>query len=629
MCGIFGVVDAQRAGVSSACAQRGLEALTGRGPDDRGWYEGEGVVLGHTRLSIMDLSDAGHQPMSNEDGTVQVVFNGEIYGFGKLRRELENLGHRFRSRSDTEVLVHGYEAWGRGLLERIDGMFAFAVWDARARSLLLARDRLGKKPLFVAQHDGALGFSSLLRPLVDVGLVEPSVDPRALREFLFFNYVPGPRTILHGVELLPAGSWLEFRGGRVDRGRYWDLAAVRGSRRLDDPQATFESRLVTATRERLVSDAPLGIFLSGGVDSALVAVLARREAGRPIASFSVGFEDASYDERPKARRVAECIGTQHHEVLCRPEDVPEAMAQLSASADHLLADQSMVPLALLARTARESVKVVLTGDGGDELLAGYATYRALALARPWVRLTPRVLRAGLARLGDSLPTSSGKMAPSMLLGRFLEATRDGLEAAHARWRAIRRPAEIDALVGSLGAGAPEWQIYAAGLDLGGGRSLLQRAVHADIRVWLVDSILAKVDRATMSVGLEARSPLLDARLVELCFATLLAQPANAAKRPLRRFARTLLGPELAATWKAGFQTPWSGWFAGPLRAWVRDGLTGLGERMPGVFDLSIAFAVEEEHASGTRDHGLALYGLLALAEWSKLFPGLTLAGEAR
>jgi asparagine synthase (glutamine-hydrolysing) len=289
----------------------------------------------------------------------------------------------------------------------------------------------------------------------------------------------------------------------------------------------------------------------------------------------------------------------------------------------------MVPLALLARTARESVKVVLTGDGGDELLAGYATYRALALARPWVRLTPRVLRAGLARLGDSLPTSSGKMAPSMLLGRFLEATRDGLEAAHARWRAIRRPAEIDALVGSLGAGAPEWQIYAAGLDLGGGRSLLQRAVHADIRVWLVDSILAKVDRATMSVGLEARSPLLDARLVELCFATLLAQPANAAKRPLRRFARTLLGPELAATWKAGFQTPWSGWFAGPLRAWVRDGLTGLGERMPGVFDLSIAFAVEEEHASGTRDHGLALYGLLALAEWSKLFPGLTLAGEAR
>jgi asparagine synthase (glutamine-hydrolysing) len=628
MCGIFGIVGAQRAGVSDAGVRRALDALSRRGPDDHGWYADESVVLGHTRLSIMDLSEAGHQPMSNEDGSVQVVFNGEIYGFGALRRELEALGHRFRSRSDTEVLVHGYEAWGRGLLERVRGMFAFALWDARERALLLARDPLGKKPLFVVEGGGSLAFASLLRPLVEAGLAAPRVDPRALREFLFFNYVPGPRTILRDVELLPAGSWLEYRAGRTTRGRYWELGDARAQCDLATPQRAFEERLVGATRERLVSDAPLGIFLSGGVDSALVAALAQREAGRALASFSVGFEDASYDERPKARRVAERIGTQHHEVLCRPQDVPDAFARLSASADHLLADQSMIPLALLAAEARESVKVVLTGDGGDELLAGYPTYRALRFARPWVRFAPRALRAALARVGARLPAGSNKMAPGMLLGRFLQATTDGIEAAHARWRAIRRPDEIDALVGAVGCGAPEWQDYAAGLALGGDWSLLQRAVHADVRTWLADSILAKVDRATMAVGLEARSPLLDVGLFELCFATLLADPANAGKRPLRRFAGTLLGPEFAATPKEGFQTPWSRWLAGPLRPWVRASLTDVAERLPGVLDAASLKRVEEEHASGARDHGLALYGLVALAEWSKLFSGLALADEA-
>ncbi len=627
MCGIFGVLAPRAAGLTSEAARRALADLAHRGPDDEGWYETPEIVLGHRRLSIMDLSSAGHQPMANEDGTVWLTFNGEIYRFREVREDLERLGHVFRSHADSEVLIHGWEAWGSEVLERVDGMFAFALWDARARTLLLARDRLGKKPLFVARRGATLAFASQIRPLVTCGLAEPVIDPEALRGYLFANYVLGPRTVFRGVELLPAGSWLLCRNGAVSTGRYWDLA--RAARALDgnDPQRVFEATLAEATRARLVSDAPLGIFLSGGLDSAVVAALAQRDGGRRQSTFSVGFEDPSYDESPKAARVAARLGTAHHEVVCRPEDVPDLLPWLTRSADHLLADQSMIPLAKLAREARRSVKVVLTGDGGDELLAGYPTYRALRVAAAYIRAVPRPLRAVAAGLADRLPASSGKMAPSMLLARFLRATTGSLARAHASWRTIHTHEEIDGLLGGRWGGVEEWRPHAERLDLAPGWPLIKAAVHADIATFLVDSILAKVDRATMAFGLEARSPLLDSRLMALAFGTFLAAPERyTPKVPLRRLAVALLGAELASVRKEGFQTPFAAWFAGPLRDYARSQLESLTAALPDVLDKDVLLRIEAEHAARRRDHSLKLWSLVALAEWCRVYPGLRLAG---
>jgi asparagine synthase (glutamine-hydrolysing) len=625
VCGIFGILNHAACEIDPRTARAALDQLQPRGPDDLGWYESEKLLLGHTRLSIMDLSDAGHQPMSNDRGTIWVTFNGEIYGFGELRQELEALGHVFRSRSDTEVIVRGYEQWGRDVLERLRGMFAFALWDGDEEVLLLARDHLGKKPLFVCQRGPTLGFCSQLRPLVTTGLARPLIRRESLREFLFLNYVVGPKTILRDVELLPAGTWLEIRPEGSRRGEFWSLERVEAEE-PNDPQARFEALLVSATRQRMVSDAPIGIFLSGGIDSAVVAAIAQREGRGVQSTFTVGFDEPSYDERPKARRVAERLGTDHHELRCRPEDLPEILPQLTASADCLLADQSMIPLARLAVEARGSVKVVLTGDGGDELLAGYPTYRALRIAAPYIAAVPRALRARLGRWGSSLPADPTKMSRSMLIARFLGSTTGGIAEAHASWRAIWSHDAIDALLGEC---APaEWRSYAASMKRREGWSLLQSSVYADISTWLVDSILAKVDRATMSTGLEARSPLLDARLVEYAFGTLLAGGRKqAGKIPLRRLAASLLGPEFASTKKEGFQTPLPAWFAGPLRSYVEESLAALQEQLPGVLSESVIRRVQSEHLSGSRDHGLEIWSLVALSEWTKLFPGLQIADD--
>ncbi len=627
MCGIFGIVNPQQAGIESSHARRCLDYLAVRGPDDAGWYEADGIMLGHRRLSIMDLSAAGRQPMSNEDGTDCVSFNGEIYGFWKLRSELEGLGHVFRSTCDTEVIVHGYEEWGRGLLQRIDGMFAFGVWDEKTRSLLLARDRLGKKPLFVSRRGNMLAFSSQIRPLVASGIAAPCVRPDALREYLFLNYIIGPKTIFKDVELLPAGGWMEVKGGKEESGCYWSLASVGPDAHVDS-QSRFEAILLRSTRERMVSDAPMGIFLSGGVDSAVIAAIAKREAGGKQSTFSVGFDDPAYDERPKALRVARHLGTDHHEVVCHAGDVPDILPKLTASADHLLADQAMVPLAKLAIEAKQSVKTVLTGDGGDELLAGYDTYRALKIASYYIKVIPERIRAKIPRIADYLPARPEKMARSMLLSRFLNATTDGLAQAHASWRSIWSHTEIDALFSGRHSQVVEWKAYAERMERRNGWNLLQSAVYSDISTWLVDSILAKVDRSTMLTGLEARSPLLDSQLMEFSFATLLADERNASKLPLRRFAESLLGPVLATVKKEGFQAPFAAWFAGPLRPYARDSLATLRENLPGVFDERMIGRIETEHASRSKNHDLKLWSLVVLGEWSKLYPELRMAEES-
>lgn len=624
MCGIFGILNPVASGISSEAAKNALDLLAERGPDDHGWYQDEQVMLGHRRLSVMDLSSAGRQPIANEDESVWIVFNGEIYGFRELRAELEDRGHRFRSNADTEVILHGYEEWGRGVLDRIDGMFAFAIWDRPAGRLFLARDRLGKKPLFVARRGSGFAFCSQIRPLVSCGFIEPIILHESLREYLFSSYVNGPKTIFEGVEQVPAGSWLEVSPNGVEKGRYWSLLEA-SAERFADEQERFEELLESALRTRLVSDAPMGIFLSGGLDSSVVAALCQRESDTIRSSFSVGFDNPSYDERAKARRVAERIGTQHHEIVCVAADVPALVEKLTRSADHLLADQSLVPLAKLAVEAKQTVKVVLTGDGGDELLAGYATYKALAIAKHYLRFVPGPARSQLARLARFVPASGAKMARSALLGRFLDATTGGIGQAHTSWRSIWSHDEIDALLTSRTGVFREWESAAAYMEIAEDRSLLQRAVFTDISTWLVDSILAKVDRATMATGLEARSPLLDSRLVEFAFGSMLARDKrNVGKKPLRRLGTALLGADLAGAKKEGFQTPFADWFVGPLRSYLKERIDFLDRRLPGAFRAEILWKFEADHASGRHNHDFKLWNLVALSEWTALYPGVIL-----
>jgi asparagine synthase (glutamine-hydrolysing) len=626
VCGIFGITGSRADSLGGPVLDACLQDLAERGPDDRGVYRNPGVVLAHTRLSIIDLSPAGHQPMASADGSVVVVFNGEIYGFVALRAELERLGHSFTSRSDTEVILAAYAEWGRDMLAHLEGMFALGLYDRRSETLLLARDRMGKKPLFWTHAGDSLAFASLVRPLARSRLARARVSVPRLREYLFFDYTIAPATIFDDVRALEPGGWLEFRRGHVQSGRYWTLAgddeAVSHRSAAGALQSELERRITDAVNVRLVSDAPLGIFLSSGLDSLAVAALAVRASESRRKTFTVGFAEASYDERPRAARAAAVLGTEHHETLCTPDDVPALLASITRSADHLLADQSMIPIAKLARDARAHVKVVLTGDGGDEMLAGYPTYRALALARHYVRL-PRSVRRAAAALSSYIPADPSRMSRASVAGRFFVATTGGLAEAHASWRAIWSHREIDSLLGRRSADAVEWQPYAEAFVERQNWSWLHSAVHADVATWLVDSILAKVDRSTMAVGLEARSPLLDRRVVELAFRRMLGpETYRDRKAPLRALVARLYGPELASAEKGQFQTPLSSWFAGPLRPWVREQLSALQRTLPDLFARSVIERVEHEHASRRRDHGLKLWSLVALAEWSKLYPGL-------
>jgi len=601
VCGIFGVVNGSARGVGPEAIERAVELLERRGPDDRGLWQRDGVVLGHTRLSVMDPSSAGHQPMTSEDGRVAVTFNGEIYRFWELRSELEERGHRFRSRSDTEVILRGYEEWGAGVVERIDGMFAFGIWDGPRGQLLLARDRFGKKPLFWARDGDTLAFASMLSPLTACGIATPEITLAKLREFLFFGYTLAPGSMLRGVCSLPPGTLLTFREGRVETRRYWDLADATPPPGEGAAEESFATLLEDAVRARLRSDVPLGVFLSGGVDSSLVAALARRHCDGPLRTFTIGFDQSSYDERGDARVVAERLGATHTEVVFRAEDVVELLPVVTASADHLLADQSLLPLTKLSIAAKPEVKVVLTGDGGDELCAGYATYRALEIARIYTRLAPPLLRRELAGLAQRLPSSWEKMGASGLMARFLQATRGGLDQAHASWRTVWQHEQLDALLGGRGSRVEEWRGYVPARVAHEGWTATQRAVYADVSSWLVDSILAKVDRATMATGLEARSPLLDSRLFAFTFHRLLTERRHRGKAPLRHLAAQLLGPDVARRRKAGFQTPFAQWFAGPLRARVQEGLDALQDLLPGVWNESYLRQLEAEHAARVRN----------------------------
>ncbi|HLQ15177.1 MAG TPA: asparagine synthase (glutamine-hydrolyzing) [Candidatus Eisenbacteria bacterium] len=610
MCGICGVAGGDPAG-SRELVGRMCSAMTHRGPDDEGTVQLDGVTLGMRRLSIIDL-EGGHQPMHNEDSTVWVVQNGEIYNHLELRELLLASGHTFNTQSDTEVLVHGYEQWGEEMVERLNGMFAFAVLDRRRGAVLLARDRLGIKPLHYAIDGKRLVFASELKALLRDPALRRGIDPAALDQYLAYEFVPSPASIVRGIsKLQPAHAltWSVAEGTQRLR-RYWspELGVGDGRRNLDEEGERLRTVLRESVRKELISDVPLGVFLSGGIDSSAVAAM-MTELGGEVKSFSVGFADRSFDESSYARQVARHLGTDHRELTLEPEMLLGLIPKLPTLLDEPLGDASIIPTYLLAEFTRRHVKVALGGDGGDELFAGYPTLQAHRLAEYYMR-APRLLREGLVEpVVRRLPVSRGNLSFDFRAKRFVSGAGYPVAERHQRWMGSFAAEERSALL------SREVR-YKVELDPAHADPLNQ-VLMLDMRLYLENDILVKLDRASMMASLEGRVPLLNNDFVE--YATHL--PLNMKLRGLRskflfkRALRGLLPESILHRPKKGFGIPVAHWFRGPLKEQMLSVLSPERIAREGFFDVTAVARLVSDHLEGRRDNRKQLWTLFAFELW--------------
>jgi asparagine synthase (glutamine-hydrolysing) len=638
MCGIAGIVDPTGAPIDADLLRRMTRALAPRGPDGEGFWFAPGVGLGHRRLSIIDLSAAGTQPMGGEDDAVQLTFNGEIYNFAPLVDELSALGHRFRSRCDAEVLVHGYEEWGEGLLDRIDGMFAFAIWDSRRRRLFAARDRMGKKPIYWARIPRAGGqpplfaFGSELKSLLPVPGLDRSVDPEALSRYLAFEYVPAPRAIIKGAKKLDAAECLTLDLSKDPHAvpvirRYWDLPFpdAHAPRREDEAAEELRMLLARAVKRRLMSDVPLGVFLSGGIDSStVVALMAAAGGGNRIKSFSIGFSDATFDETSHARTIAQRFGTEHREDVLTPSALLGILPDVMGFLDEPLADASIIPMYLLARFTRQHVAVALGGDGGDELFAGYPTFKAEKLARDYYDRLPSALGsmgAMVARRAASLlPAGTDYFSLDFKVNQFLRGVSATGPRRHQRWMSSFLPEEQQTLL------APGVRAAAGGDPLNDVDTRMRSTAAKDswdvimdyyCRFYLTGDINVKVDRATAAVGLEARAPFLDTDVVNFAcrLPPSLRMRGTVTKRILKTAMRGQLPDEILDRPKQGFGVPVARWMKEDLLPLLREELHPDKIKREGFFDNADISRIVDEHVSGRRDHRKQLWTLLVFEQW--------------
>jgi asparagine synthase (glutamine-hydrolysing) len=628
MCGIAGIVASEQLqGDEPRRVATMRDTLVHRGPDDHGLFVDEQAALGHRRLSIVDLA-AGHQPLANEDETVWIVFNGEIYNHAELRTTLEPAGHRYRTRCDTETIVHAYEQWGDACVERLRGMFAFAIWDARRRRLLLARDRLGIKPLYWARAGDRLLFGSEIKSILASGLVSAQADEARLPELLSTRYTSGAATLYAGIHRLLPGHTLTWEDGRVSTRCYWDVPAGRSDdsvARMTDREIVerFRELLEEAVRIRLMADVPLGMFLSGGLDSSAIAALMAGMIDRPLQTFSVAFEQRAFSELDYARQVAHAIKADAHEIVIDDQDFFGALPRLIWHEDEPIAHPSSVPLYFVSELARRHVKVVLTGEGSDELLAGYGKYpRALvnwhaasaygALPHPVrefvaasvVPRLPRRLRRYAVRSFLSVPQTP----EAMFFDTFASI-------GVARQRTLLHPSVAPA--GPADAYGPSRAYF----DAPNGRStLLDRLLYTDLKTYLVE-LLMKQDQMSMAASIESRVPFLDHRLVE--FAAVLPPRFKlrgfTTKRILRDAVRAILPPDILSRPKMGFPVPFGEWMRGPWAALARDVLLDPRSRQRGIIDAPAVDRLITAHAAGAAEGGDAIWSLLNLELWYRTY----------
>jgi asparagine synthase (glutamine-hydrolysing) len=620
MCGLAGILTFDGAPVDAVLLRRMGASLCHRGPDAEGISEDHArapaVGLVHRRLSIIDLSSAANQPLGGEDGRVQVMLNGEIYNFQELRAVLES-SHTFRTHGDTEVIAHGYEDREEGIVPLLDGMFALAIWDARRRRLVLARDPFGKKPLYYWSDARRLVFGSEIKALLAAGVPAEMADAH-LGEYLAFGYVPTPDTFFQGIRKLPPASLLVADASGVHPPRtYWDLTFPRAGAaaevRLEDAADRVRALLSAAVRKRLVADVPLGVLLSGGVDSSAVAALMAQLVPGRVKTFAVGFDgDAYYDERPHAARVARHIGTEHHESVVAPR-AAELIETLLHHHDEPFGDSSALPTYLVAREARREVTVALNGDGGDEVFAGYDKFWAALLADR----IPGPLRTILRTAARTLPEGSAHHGTLKRLRRFADkGTRPEVERI-AGWSTFFDLPEITALT----AGRRNGDVLSSYRDVLGscqGRSLLSRLLYLNARTYLLDDLLPKMDRMSMAHGLETRSPFLDRPLAEYV-ATLpddFKRSGGKGKVVLKKAVADLLPPAILKRKKHGFGVPLGSWFRGELRPLVEDTLLDR-PRLGGRLDTGVIRRLFDEHVQGRGDRGHQLWTLLTLELWMR------------
>lgn len=618
MCGIAGVTGPPDERVITAMTR----TMIHRGPDDEGFYIDEEIALGVRRLSIIDVA-GGHQPITNEDGGLVVVMNGEIYNYRELKRRLELRGHRFRSGSDTEVLPHLYEEYGDQAVHLLRGMFTFALWDKPRRRLLIARDRLGIKPCFYAYANGNLVFASEAKALLCHPEVRPEVDFEALDLYLTFGYVPGPESLFRGVKKLPPGHLLIHENGRSRLQQYWApvIADAEPETRMADAGEEFRHQFDEAVRLHLVSDVPVGVLLSGGLDSSAVVSAMTRAQSAPVSTFTVGFDSPDMvDERRDARLVADHFATDHHEVVVAT-DVAALLPKLVWHLDEPVADAAALPTFLICQHARKTVPVVLTGEGSDEILAGYPRYSWFRTATQLQRFVPSSIRGHAQTLAQYAPVGHRyRKAVSDLLADGDEVGR------HLSWIGSVDPVlknqvltpELRAAFGD----APRSKVSA---HLGNGKAkdgdLLNRLLKLDMQTWLVDDVLAKMDRMSMAASVEARVPFLDHRLVD--FATGLPSAlkirGREGKQVLRHAMGNVLPPAPLVRRKQAFNAPINHWLRHPLREMVGDTLLTSRARQRGWLDAQRVQGIVDGHAAGDDRYGRPLWSLLCLELWARTF----------
>ena len=626
MCGIAGFIDFSDASNARVEAERGqileqmCRVITHRGPDDQGVMLKPGAALGMRRLSIIDLA-GGHQPIFNEDNSVSIVFNGEIYNYRELQAVLQSRGHVFKTNSDTETIVHAYEEFGAACLEHLRGMFAFAIWNDRDKQLFIARDRVGKKPLYYSiTRGGTLVFGSELKSLLEHPDVERKINPRALDAYFSLGYVPDPISIFENVEKLPPGHHLTFTNGRLSVERYWDFSYETKSNghKASDYFEELRALLDEAVKLRLVSDVPLGAFLSGGIDSSTVVGLMARQMDQPVKTFSIGFNEDSYDELKYARLTAKKFGTEHHEFLVTP-DICDVVDKLAWHFDEPFADSSAIPTYVVSKLAREHVKVVLTGDGGDELFAGYTRYVTERQRSKFDRV-PGLIKSGLMDpLSRYLP--HGAWGRNYLrnvsldpIGRYLDnvSVFTGLNKSSLYSSdfsdQLRNSDHLDSYFRELSSSVRS----GATLD-----SLL----YIDSKTYLPGDILTKVDRMSMAVSLEARVPLLDHKLIE--FVTRIPASMKLAgletKHLFKRTIADLVPQEIINRPKQGFGVPIQQWINQQLRQRIRDTLNDPRTLQRGYVTRKHVDLLLDEHERGRRDHAMALWALLMLELWHRQY----------
>jgi len=609
---------------------RMTDSLAHRGPDDRGIWSDGLISLGSRRLSVIDLSSAGHMPMSNEDETVQIVYNGEVYNFRELKEQfaLAERGHVFRSRTDTEVLIHLYEELGIEMVKHLNGMYAIAIWDSRRFPVLyLIRDHAGIKPLFYQRDNQYFRFGSEIKAILADCRVRRRPSLQALHDFLTFDYVPGPQTAFEDIYEVPPGHWMKVDcEGRVDVQRYWDVSwDVDES--LDEISASRRALdlMDQAVRRQLVADVPVGVMLSGGMDSSTIVALMHRHTSEPIHTYSVGFEDQSFNELPYARVVAKQFDAVQREVVVSPQTVRELLPVYLNFIDEPYADGSAIPTYCVCQIAKNDVVVVLSGEGGDEIFAGYDTYAAYQAAK-WFKRLPRWVRQTIiAPIVNSLPTSDKKLSLEFKMKRFLGGQDLSPAQAHLWWRTVFSEAQKLELysdrVREQLIVAPSERFFIEEFNRVKTKEPLSRIMQIDASIFLPDDLMIKNDRMSMAHSLEARVPMTDTNLIRFMAQVppSLKIPRLRKKNIMRRAMQGILPAEILNKKKVGLEMPYSRWFKNELKDLLAQylGPTNIAER--GLFKPQAVEAMVDEHFAGRRDNGRALWGLLNYMVWLELY----------